>query len=261
MPSCSGSSRSGRCWRRRSVWLPAISSVLPEGERGIAEHGGNYIVVTDATGQQRLISSAIWRSAAASCALRQTAAGVRHRRTVISRFFRCSRYRQSADHPWKCGICEWKRFIYSRQWASLSIALAIFCAAKSPPTDHGDLRCNGTIAARTHKPEQYVGGKGSAASCERQPRSARASRGQLAEGVPVLSAFNRSCRSGWAIGIGIPKTALTENLWRSMAQRRRTPRAARMSIGWRESSASEFNRSSDPSTALRSERRISVNSG
>jgi signal transduction histidine kinase/ActR/RegA family two-component response regulator len=76
---------------------------------------------------------------------------------------------------------------------------------------------NGTIAARTHKPEQYVGGKGSASFLR---TSAEVSEGvtevNSLEGVPVLSAFNRSPRSGWAIGIGIPKTALTENLWRSM---------------------------------------------
>jgi hypothetical protein len=41
--------------------------------------GGNYIVVTDATGQQRLNTLAVWRSAAAVAALRQSAAGVRYR--------------------------------------------------------------------------------------------------------------------------------------------------------------------------------------
>jgi signal transduction histidine kinase/CheY-like chemotaxis protein len=76
---------------------------------------------------------------------------------------------------------------------------------------------SGTIAARTHKPEQYVGRKGPTSFLR---TSAEVSEGitevNSLEGIPTLSAFNRSPRSGWAIGIGIPKTALTENLWRSM---------------------------------------------
>jgi signal transduction histidine kinase/CheY-like chemotaxis protein len=76
---------------------------------------------------------------------------------------------------------------------------------------------SGTIAARTHKPEQYVGRKGPTSLLR---TSAEVSEGvtevNSLEGVPTLSAFNRSPRSGWAIGIGIPRTALTENLWRSM---------------------------------------------
>ena len=36
------------------------------------------------------------------------------------------------------------------------------------------------------------------------------------EGTPVLSAYNRSPRSGWAVAIGIPRTSLTGNPWRSL---------------------------------------------
>jgi hypothetical protein len=36
------------------------------------------------------------------------------------------------------------------------------------------------------------------------------------EGVTMLVPFSRSARSGWAIGIGIPMSTLTGNLWRSL---------------------------------------------
>jgi signal transduction histidine kinase/CheY-like chemotaxis protein len=75
----------------------------------------------------------------------------------------------------------------------------------------------GTIAARTHNPDQYVGGKGSSSFLR---EAADAFEGvadvNSLEGIRMLSAFSRSARSGWAIGIGIPMSSLTGNLWRSL---------------------------------------------
>ncbi|MDB5580062.1 MAG: hybrid sensor histidine kinase/response regulator [Bradyrhizobium sp.] len=75
----------------------------------------------------------------------------------------------------------------------------------------------GTVAARTHSPDQYVGGKGSASFLR---AAAEGSEGvtdaNSLEGIPMLSAFSRSARSGWAVGIGIPMSSLTGNLWRSL---------------------------------------------
>jgi two-component system, sensor histidine kinase and response regulator len=77
---------------------------------------------------------------------------------------------------------------------------------------------SGTIAARTHNPERYVGGKGSAAFLKQSADIPEGvTEANSLEGIATLTAFNRSPRSNWAIGIGIPKSTLTGNLWRSLA--------------------------------------------
>jgi signal transduction histidine kinase/ActR/RegA family two-component response regulator len=73
-----------------------------------------------------------------------------------------------------------------------------------------------TIAARTHAAERYVGGKASSSFLRSAGNSFEGIvEAYSLEGIPMLSAFHRSSRSGWAIGIGIPKAAITGNLWRS----------------------------------------------
>jgi signal transduction histidine kinase len=75
----------------------------------------------------------------------------------------------------------------------------------------------GTIAARTHSPEQYVGGKVSASFLRGPANTADGVTEAVSlEGVTMLVPFSRSARSGWAIGIGIPMSTLTGNLWRSL---------------------------------------------
>jgi signal transduction histidine kinase/CheY-like chemotaxis protein len=77
---------------------------------------------------------------------------------------------------------------------------------------------NGTIVARTHDAEQYVGKTASLALLQamRQARD-----GMLVtptqEGVPVVSAFSRSPAYGWTVSIGVPEAVLTADLRRWLA--------------------------------------------
>jgi signal transduction histidine kinase/CheY-like chemotaxis protein len=73
-----------------------------------------------------------------------------------------------------------------------------------------------TIAARTHAADRYVGGKASSSFLRGAGNiSEGVVEANSLEGIPMLSAYHRSSRSRWAIGIGIPKATLTGNLWRS----------------------------------------------
>lgn len=75
----------------------------------------------------------------------------------------------------------------------------------------------GTIVARTHTPEQFIGKKGAPALLQRMaeiPEGVIES--STLEGIPVLGSFSRSTVSGWAIAIGIPTEVLTADLRRSL---------------------------------------------
>jgi signal transduction histidine kinase len=62
-----------------------------------------------------------------------------------------------------------------------------------------------------------VGGRGSASFLQGlADRSEGLVEANSLEGVAMLSPFSRSSRSGWTIGIGIPVSSLTGNLWRSL---------------------------------------------
>ena len=78
---------------------------------------------------------------------------------------------------------------------------------------------SGNIAARTHAPERFVGGKGSP---ELVKRIAEIDEGviysQTLEGTPVVSVFSRSPMSGWTVAIGIPQAELLHAAWNSMAR-------------------------------------------
>jgi signal transduction histidine kinase/CheY-like chemotaxis protein len=80
----------------------------------------------------------------------------------------------------------------------------------------------GTIVARTHLADQFIGKKGSPPLVRRM---AEVPEGvietETLEGIPVLSSFSRSAVSGWAVAIGIPTAdalgALRLSLWLSIA--------------------------------------------
>src|SRR5258705_4228686 len=181
--------------------------------------GGNYIVVPDSTGQQRLNTLKPFGDP-----LPQLPLSAKLRRVfdtgepVISDFFAAPDIGQSAI-TLEVPVFANGKVIYSLAMGIFADRLGDILRRQNLPPDWitAIYDSNGTIAARTHKPEQYVGGKGSASFLR---TSAEVSEGVIEvnslEGVPVLSAFNRSLRSGGAIGIGIPSTALTESLWRSM---------------------------------------------
>jgi signal transduction histidine kinase/CheY-like chemotaxis protein len=76
----------------------------------------------------------------------------------------------------------------------------------------------GTIVARTHAPEQFVGKKGAPAFIARFVELAEGTvETKTIEGVPIFSSFSRSPRSGWTVGMGIPVADLTANVRRSIA--------------------------------------------
>jgi hypothetical protein len=78
---------------------------------------------------------------------------------------------------------------------------------------------SGTIVARTHQPERFVGVKGSPALVQRMKEVAEgAVGGRTLEGTPVLSVFSRSPESGWTVAIGIPESELRHELWSSMGR-------------------------------------------
>ena len=76
----------------------------------------------------------------------------------------------------------------------------------------------GTIIARTHAPEQYVGQKGSPALMRAM---LQAQEGVLdtptLEGIPVMAAFSRSPAYGWTVAIGVPEAILSAGLRRWLA--------------------------------------------
>jgi PAS domain S-box-containing protein len=77
---------------------------------------------------------------------------------------------------------------------------------------------SGHIVARTHEHERFIGTPARAALVARiaeVPEDAVQS--VTVDGVPVVSAFSRSARSGWSIVIGMPREQLIAPLWRSSA--------------------------------------------
>ncbi|TPQ34581.1 hypothetical protein C2U70_16805 [Bradyrhizobium guangdongense] len=75
----------------------------------------------------------------------------------------------------------------------------------------------GTIVARTHAPDQFVGKKGAPEFIRRFIEVAEASvETTTVEGIPIFSSFSRSPRSGWTVGMGIPIADLAANARQSI---------------------------------------------
>jgi two-component system sensor histidine kinase/response regulator len=196
-----------------------LLSFYRKASESLPNMGGNYIVVTDSTGQQRLNTLKPFGDP-----LPQLPLSAKLQRVfdtgepVISDFFVAPDIGQSAINL-EVPVFANGKVIYSLAMGIFFDRLGDILRRQNLPPDWitAIYDSSGTIAARTHKPEQYVGRKGPTSFLR---TSAEVSEGitevNSLEGIPTLSAFNRSPRSGWAIGIGIPKTALTENLWRSM---------------------------------------------
>lgn len=75
----------------------------------------------------------------------------------------------------------------------------------------------GTVVARTHRADEYVGKKGAPALVR---RIAEEDEGHVEtttlEGIPVQSAFSRSAVSNWSVAIGIPRAMFAAQLRFSM---------------------------------------------
>lgn len=77
----------------------------------------------------------------------------------------------------------------------------------------------GTIVARTHEGERFVGRKGSPELVRRMQEAREdAIASRTLEDIPVLTVFSRSAASGWTVAIGIPQRELTSHLWYSLAR-------------------------------------------
>jgi signal transduction histidine kinase/CheY-like chemotaxis protein len=196
-----------------------LFSFYRKASEALPNMGGNYILVTDSTGQQRLNTLKPFGDPLPQLPLSTKARRVfENGQPAISDFFAAADIGQSAI-TLEVPVFSNGKVIYSLAMGIFADRLDDILRRQNLPPDWitAIFDSSGTIAARTHKPEQYVGGKGSASFLR---TSAEVSEGvtevNSLEGIPILSAFNRSPRSGWAIGIGIPKTTLTENLWRSM---------------------------------------------
>ncbi|WP_088346699.1 MULTISPECIES: sensor domain-containing diguanylate cyclase [Rhodomicrobium] len=75
----------------------------------------------------------------------------------------------------------------------------------------------GTIVARTHEMDTFIGRKGNPTVVARLGEVAEDAVDAISvEGIPVLSVFSRSSFSNWSVTIGIPKQILNQGLWQKL---------------------------------------------
>ncbi len=96
---------------------------------------------------------------------------------------------------------------------------AILSAQDFPPSWRAAVFDNaGTIAARTHAAEQFVGQKGTREYIERiQTEPEGMMKTVTREGIPTMSVWSRSPVTGWSVGIGIPQESLERDLLYTLA--------------------------------------------
>ncbi len=71
----------------------------------------------------------------------------------------------------------------------------------------------GTIVARTHEPEKFVGKKGTPILIERMRAAEEGlSENNTIEGIPVYGAFARSNLAQWSVAVGVPRRAFLADL-------------------------------------------------
>ena len=75
----------------------------------------------------------------------------------------------------------------------------------------------GTIVARTHEMERFLGKSGSPALVKLIGKVKEGTvETDMVEGTPVYAVFSRSAVSNWAVAIGIPRKTLANELWYSL---------------------------------------------
>ncbi len=76
------------------------------------------------------------------------------------------------------------------------------------------LDSQGTIVARNHAAEQFIGQKGAPALVQRMAQVAEGRvETETLEGIPVVAVFSRSAVSLWSVAIGIPRATVASALW------------------------------------------------
>jgi two-component system, sensor histidine kinase and response regulator len=197
-----------------------LAGFYQQASDALPKTGGSYIAVTDPGGQQLLNTLTPFGDPLPLVQL----SGKMHRvfqngEPVISDFVVAPGLAHSAIRL-EVPVFSNGKVIYSLAIGLFADRLADILRRQNLPPDWVAAIFDraGTIAARTLNPERYVGGRGSASFLQ---RTADLSEGVVEadslEGVAMLSPFSRSARSGWTIGIGIPMSGLTGNLWRSLS--------------------------------------------
>lgn len=196
-----------------------LASFSRQASEALPGMGGNYIAITDPTGRQLLNTLKPFGEPLPPVLPSAKAQRVfENGQPVISDFFVAPDIGQSAI-TLEVPVFSSGKVVYSLAMGIFADRLGDILRRQNLPPDWitAVLDESGAIAARTHLAERFVGGRGSASFLQ---RSAAVSEGVTEavslEGIPILSAFNRSPRSGWAVAIGIPDTTLTGNLWRSL---------------------------------------------
>jgi two-component system sensor histidine kinase/response regulator len=181
--------------------------------------GGNYISVTDSTGQELLntlrpFGEPLPRDSLSSRTRQVFETG----KPTISDLFTVPTSGASAISL-EVPVFSGGKVAHTLAMGIFADRLGEFLRQQNLPPDWiaEIFDSGGTIAARTHGADHFVGGTGSSSLLR---RTADVSEGvttaESPEGIPIWTAFNRSPRSGWAIGIGIPRASLTGNLWRPL---------------------------------------------
>ncbi len=196
-----------------------LASFYRQANEALPNIAGNYIVITDSTGQQRLNTLKPFGAPLPKVPLSAKARQVfEHGQPAISDFSVVADIGRSAitlEVPVRLD----GKVVYSLAMGIFADRLAEILRRQSIPPEWiaAVLDSSGTIAARTHSPERFVGERGSPGFLLRSAdRAEGVTEADTLEGIPVLSAFSRSPRSGWTIAIAIPKTALSVDLWRSL---------------------------------------------
>ena len=77
---------------------------------------------------------------------------------------------------------------------------------------------SGTIVARSHQPEKFVGQKATAEYMQRIRQIPEGVRdGTTRDGIQIVSIWSRSPQTGWTVGIGIPRESLEATLRQRLA--------------------------------------------
>jgi signal transduction histidine kinase len=196
-----------------------LASFYRQASEALPNIAGNYIVITDSTGQQRLNTLKPFGASLPKVLLSAQARQVfEHGQPTISDFSVVADIGRSAitlEVPVRLD----GKVVYSLAMGIFADRLAEILRRQSIPPEWiaAVLDSSGTIAARTHSPERFVGERGSPGFLLRSAdRAEGVTEADTLEGIPVLSAFSRSPRSGWTIAIAIPKSTLSVDLWRSL---------------------------------------------
>jgi signal transduction histidine kinase/ActR/RegA family two-component response regulator len=195
-----------------------LAAFYRQANEALPNMGGNYIAIIDSDGQQLLntlepFGHPLPPVSPSAKLLRVFENG----QPAISDFFVAPDIAQSAI-TLEVPVLLDRKVIYSLAMGIFADRLADILHRQRIPPDWiaAVFDSTGTIAARTHSPERFVGQKGSAGFLLKSANLAEGvTEADSLEGIPVLSSFSRSPRSGWSVAIGIPRINLSGNLWRS----------------------------------------------